>query len=69
MEAGHDAGSTNVRRAGTTRDPECYWFIDLRFLNPGRDWVPFRFGAFRERRDAPWRAYERGEQGGRTALD
>lgn len=43
-----------------TADPECYWFLDLRFLNPGRDWVPFRFGACREKPGSPWRAYERG---------
>lgn len=42
-----------------TADPECYWFLDLRFLNPGRDWVPFRFGACRQAPEAPWRAYER----------
>ena len=57
----------------STTNPECYWFLDLRFVNPGRDWVPFRFGACRE--DArsspgsPWRAYERDAQGGRVPLD
>ena len=51
------------------RDPECYWFIDLRFVSPGRDWVPFRFGACREQAGAPWRAYERDERGGRAPLD
>jgi hypothetical protein len=45
------------------------WFLDLRFLNPGRDWVPFRYGACRERPDSPWRAFERGEHGGRIAVD
>jgi inner membrane protein len=54
---------------GVTREPECYWFVDLRFLNPGRDWIPFRFGACREKPGALWRAYERGESGGRIALD
>lgn len=44
-----------------TADPECYWFLDLRFLNPGRDWVPFQFGACRDAPDAPWRTYERDE--------
>jgi inner membrane protein len=43
-----------------TGNPDCYWFIDLRFLNPGRDWVPFQFGACRESPGVPWSAYERG---------
>jgi inner membrane protein len=47
----------------------CVWFLDLRFLNPGRDWVPFRYGACRERPGAAWRAFERGEHGGRVAVD
>jgi len=33
---------------GRTEHPTCFWFLDLRFLNPGRDWVPFRFGVCRE---------------------
>ncbi len=37
----------------------CAWFVDLRFLNPGRDWVPFRYGACRDGPGTPWRAYER----------
>jgi len=49
---------------GASANPPCVWFIDLRFVNPGRDWVPFRFGACREdSRSAPglpWRAYEHG---------
>jgi inner membrane protein len=53
----------------STADPECYWFLDLRFVNPGRDWVPFRFGACRETPGAPWRVFERGEAGSRMALD
>jgi inner membrane protein len=53
---------------GATRSPDCVWFADLRFLNPGRDWLPFRFGACRERPDAPWRAYERADDGGRVPL-
>ena len=35
----------------------CHWFVDLRFLNPGRDWLPFQFGACLEA--GAWRAYER----------
>ena len=54
---------------GATRNPDCFWFADLRFLNPGRDWLPFRFGACREQPDAPWRAYERAEDGGRVPLE
>ena len=48
---------------GATRDPECYWFVDLRFFNPGRDWIPFRFGACRDGPAAPWRAFERDDEG------
>jgi inner membrane protein len=46
---------------GRTGDASCVWFLDLRFVNPGRDWVPFRFGACRDGPGAPWRAYERGD--------
>ena len=48
---------------GRTEDPTCIWFIDLRFVNPGRDWVPFQFGACRDGPRAPWRAFERGDPG------
>lgn len=48
-----------------TQGSDCVWFVDLRFLNPGRDWVPFRFGACRESASAPWRAYERLDSGER----
>ncbi len=54
---------------GASSDPDCAWFIDLRFINPGRDWVPFQFGACRDRPGAPWRAYERASGGARTAVD
>ena len=53
---------------GATENPSCVWFLDLRFVNPGRDWVPFRFGACRENPDSPWRAYERLDEGGRAPL-
>lgn len=46
-----------------TTGSECAWFIDLRFLNPGRDWVPFRFGACRDGPGGAWRAYERTPEG------
>ena len=41
--------------AGST----CAWFVDLRFLTPGREAMPFRFGACRDHANAPWRAYKR----------
>ena len=53
---------------GITPGSTCVWFADLRFDTPGRDWVPFRFGACRERPGAPWRAYERGDAGERIPL-
>jgi inner membrane protein len=43
-----------------SENPSCWWFADLRFLNPGRDWLPFRFGACRDGPGAPWRVYEQG---------
>jgi inner membrane protein len=46
---------------GRTERPTCIWFLDLRFLNPGRDWVPFQFGACRDGPGAPWRVRERGD--------
>jgi inner membrane protein len=33
----------------------CVGFIDLRFYTPGRSAAPFRYGACRDRPDAPWR--------------
>ncbi len=58
---------------GATSNPDCAWFLDLRFVNPGRDWVPFRFGACRvdarSSPGSPWRAYERDAEGGRVPLD
>jgi inner membrane protein len=40
----------------------CVWFTDLRFLTPGRERMPFQFGACRDMPSAPWRAYERGSR-------
>jgi inner membrane protein len=54
---------------GLTAGSTCVWFVDLRFLNPGRDWVPFRYGACRERPDAPWRAFERLPGAARQVVD
>ncbi|HJS39346.1 MAG TPA: metal-dependent hydrolase [Burkholderiales bacterium] len=44
---------------GLGKGSTCVWFVDLRFVNPGRDWVPFQYGACREGPGAPWRAFER----------
>jgi len=44
---------------GITSGSTCVWFVDLRFMNPGREWLPFRFGACREAPGGPWQAYER----------
>jgi inner membrane protein len=38
---------------GLTRNPTCAFFVDLRFLTPGRDAMPFRYGACRD--GATWR--------------
>ena len=40
---------------GLTRDPACAYFVDLRFLTPGRDAMPFRYGACRDAPGAAWR--------------
>jgi inner membrane protein len=53
---------------GLTQHSSCAWFVDLRFLTPGRDVMPFQFGACRESPGAPWRAYERVGAAGRTPL-
>jgi inner membrane protein len=54
---------------GLSAGSTCVWFVDLRFLNPGRDWLPFRYGACREGPGAPWRAFERLGEADRRALD
>ncbi len=53
---------------GHTEDG-CVWFIDLRFANPGREWMPFQYGACRESATGSWRAFERLGAGGRKAVD
>ena len=53
---------------GISEGSTCVWFFDLRFLTPGRDSVPFRFGACRDDGGGPWRAYQRGDGGGRILL-
>ena len=52
------------RTGGST----CVWFVDLRFVNPGRDWVPFRYGACRESPATPWVPYERTDTGAARRL-
>jgi inner membrane protein len=42
---------------GASKDPACVWFVDLRFLTPGRDVMPFRFAACRDAPTAPWRFF------------
>jgi hypothetical protein len=54
---------------GLGKGSTCVWFLDLRFVNPGREWVPFQYGACRSGGDAaPWRATERGADGAPRAL-
>jgi len=40
---------------GASAGSECYWFVDLRFMVPGRDGATFRYAACRDRPGAPWR--------------
>ena len=54
---------------GLSAGSTCAWFVDLRFLNPGRDWVPFQYGACREAPGVPWRAFERLEGATRRPVD
>ncbi|HEX2197439.1 MAG TPA: metal-dependent hydrolase [Burkholderiales bacterium] len=53
---------------GITEGSTCVWFSDLRFLTPGREGMPFRFGACRDAPGGPWRAYQRLEPDGRRLL-
>lgn len=53
---------------GITEGSTCVWFADLRFLTPGRDGLPFRFGACREEEGAPWRLHQRVGETGRMPL-
>lgn len=48
---------------GMTEGSTCVWFADLRFLTPGRDAMPFRFGVCRDQPQSPWRAHQRREDG------
>ncbi|MGQ0544867.1 MAG: metal-dependent hydrolase [Betaproteobacteria bacterium] len=40
---------------GMSEGSTCAWFVDLRFLTPGRETMPFRYGACRDAPGAPWR--------------
>jgi inner membrane protein len=53
---------------GISEGSTCVWFKDLRFLTPGRDAMPFRFGACRDQPGEPWRAYQRADSGTRIPL-
>ena len=54
---------------GVSDGSTCVWFADLRFLTPGREMMPFRFGACRDGPGAAWRAYERTGESTRLLLD
>lgn len=53
---------------GITEGSTCAWFSDLRFLTPGREGMPFRFGACRETADGAWTAYQRAGESGRLPV-
>lgn len=53
-----------VDRAG---DSTCAWFHDLRFETPGRDVMPFRYGACRAA-DGPWEPFELDDVGTRVPV-
>lgn len=48
---------------GTSPGTGCVWFFDLRFEAPGRDTVPFRYGACRDAPEARWRVHEVDKRG------
>ncbi|HYD57708.1 MAG TPA: metal-dependent hydrolase [Burkholderiales bacterium] len=43
---------------GISEGSTCAWFADLRFLTPGREGMPFLYGACRDGA-GPWRVYQR----------
>lgn len=47
---------------------DCVWFRDLRFLTPGRDGWPFRYGMCREAGSSEWQPYQALEPGARLVL-
>jgi inner membrane protein len=44
---------------GVSDGGSCLWFVDLRFVTPGRELTPFQFGACRDAPGGGWRGYER----------
>lgn len=40
---------------GRSEGSSCVWFVDLRFLTPGREGMPFRYGACRDTPGGNWR--------------
>lgn len=42
---------------GASADGSCAWFIDLRFLTPGRGALPFRYGVCRNGPDDRWQLH------------
>ena len=40
---------------GMSQGSTCAWFVDLRFMTPGRDSMPFRYAACRAQPGMPWR--------------
>jgi inner membrane protein len=53
---------------GATEGGRCVWFVDLRFVTPGRELTPFQYGACRDSPQARWRAYERAGPGAKILL-
>jgi inner membrane protein len=51
------AGHPSLYRIDRTGESTCVWFQDLRFVTPGRDVIPFRYGACRTG-PSDWQAYE-----------
>jgi inner membrane protein len=61
------AGYPVLLRVDRAGDETCAWFQDLRFFTPGRDTVPFRFGACRQGAGA-WTGYQLDDERGRVPL-
>jgi inner membrane protein len=53
---------------GVSEGSTCVWFTDLRFLTPGREGMPFRYGACRDKPGDSWQAYQRMDAGGRVLV-
>lgn len=56
-----------VERIDRGADGNCVWFRDLRFLTPGRDTVPFRYGMCRLAGEA-WRPFRLDGEEGRVVV-